>query len=134
MDYYIVSLKHTHKYHEHIVFWGPNDCGYTPVVGTYIGTYGEVRASRLNDGQSYIAVPVEAVTALLSPEPYYKQDSKFYDQHGPVVDNTRQNWNALIAARLSAPQGNSVKPKPEVFRGKRRSFALVKPEEELATS
>ena len=120
IQYYIVSVKNTRKDHEHILFWGPDSCGYTPVVGDFIGVYNEAEAALLNDGESEIAVPVADVLALLSPEPYYKENSRFYDQRGPVVDNTRANWNALLAARLP-PR----KPKPNVFRGKRRSFALA---------
>ena len=123
MSYYIASLKHTHNHHEHIVFWGPNWCGYTPVVGPNIGEYGEAEAATLNDGESHIAVPVDFVRAILTPEPYWKPGARFYDQRGPVVDNTRKVWNALLAVRLSAGQVDGVKSKPEVFRGKRRSFS-----------
>ena len=122
--YYIASLKHTHKHHEHIVWWGPQWCGYTPVVGPYIGAYCYGEASELNDGRDCIAVPVESVARLMSPEPYYKPGARFYDQRGPVVDNTRANWNALMAARL-LPERGQFKPKPEVFRGARRCVQNV---------
>jgi hypothetical protein len=117
----IASLKHTHKHHEHIVFWGPNHCGYTPVL-EQAGHYGDFDSHKLNDGESYIAVPFDAVLALAVPTPFYKPGAQFYDVAGPVVDNTRANWNALLAASL--PAGRVVpKPKPEVFRGKRRCIA-----------
>lgn len=124
--YFIASIKHTNKNHEHITWWGPNSCGYTPVVGDYIGQYSIEDAAHLNDGLVYIAVPVEIVRALLSPEPYFRPHApaRFYDQRGPVVDNTRNNWIALLAASLRDGRPAKVKPKPEVFRGKRRSFAL----------
>lgn len=122
MSYYIVSLKNTLRHHEHIVFWGPDHRGYTPVVGPNIGAYDELEATKLNDGQDCIAVPVEAVEKLLSPEPYYKPGARFYDQKGPVVDNTRKNWNALLAARIDEGR-RDVTPKPQVFRGPRRSYA-----------
>jgi len=127
----IASLKHTHKHHEHITFWGPDHRGYVLTLGSgHVGEYDEFEALTLNDGESYIAVPVDAVTALLSPRPFYASNGKvrkFYDYDGPVVDNTRANWNALIAA--SMPRISTVKPKPEVFKGKRSSFAL--PTEEV---
>jgi hypothetical protein len=123
MSYYIASLKHTNKGCEHITFWGVNWCGYTPVVGDRIGEYAEGDAAKLNDGEDYIAVPVEAVKALLSPEPYWKPGARFYDQRGPVVDNSRKNWNAMIKASMKAGRPEGVKVKPEPFRGKRRSFA-----------
>jgi hypothetical protein len=125
MKYYIASLAHTLRGHEHIVFWGPEGRGYTPVVGSCIGEYDEAEAARLNDGGVCIAVPLDAVKTLLSAEPYYANEARFYDQRGPVVDNTRKNWDALLAARLATGQDAAVKPKPTVFRGTRRSYALV---------
>lgn len=122
--YYIASLKHTNRSHEHIAWWGPEWRGYTPVVGDRIGEYDEATAAKLNDGEDCLAIPVEAVKALLSPEPYWKPGARFYDQPGPVVDNTRHNWNALIAASLKAGRKEDAKPRPEVFRGTRRSFAM----------
>lgn len=122
MRYYIASLKHTSHEYEHIAFWGPAWRGYTPVVGPNIGEYDEAEAAKLNDGIDCIAVPVEVVKTLLSPEPYFKPGARFYDQRGPVVDNSRKNWNALLAASLVVGRSDGVKPKPGVFRGKRRSF------------
>ena len=117
--YYIASLKHTNKHHEHIVWWATFRRGYTPVVGPNIGEYCYGEACELNDGRDFIAVPVDAVERLLSPTPHFKPGARFYDQIGPVVDNTRANWNALIASRLR-PEGEEFKPKPVVFRGTRR--------------
>lgn len=122
--FYIASLKHTNNQHEHIAWWGDDWCGYTPVVGNHIGEYDEETAAKLNDAEDCIAVPVEAVKAILSPEPYYKPGARFYDQRGPVVDNTRKNWNALIGASLKVGRRPGVKPKPEPFRGKRRTIEV----------
>lgn len=122
----IASLKHTHNYHEHITFWGPDHCGYRMVVlDGHVGEYSLDAAQSLNDGADCIAVPVDAVKALLSPCPFYASNGRarpFYDTPGPVVDNTRANWSRLIAASL--PRTGGGKPKPEVLRGKRRSFAM----------
>lgn len=123
MNYYIASLKHTNKGHEHITFWGPAHRGYTMVFGDYMGQYSEAEAVKLNDGESYIAVPVESAAQLMSPEPYWKPGARFYDQRGPVIDNTREKWNALIAASMQA--GRTHKPKPEPFRGKRRAIFVA---------
>lgn len=126
MTHYIASLKHTNKGHEHITFWGPNNCGYVLAIKKgHVGAYSEAEAVRhLNDGFDCLAVPAEAVHGLLSPEPYYARSNgtkhRFYDTPGPVVNNTRANWNALIAASLQA--GRTYKPKPEPFRGKRRAI------------
>lgn len=128
-EYIIASLKHTYKDREHITFWGPNSCGYIlAITDERVGKYPEAEVQgHLNDGIDCIAVPVEAVKALLSPMPFFALNGKavrLYDTPGPVVDNTRANWNRLIAASL--PRNSGVKPKPEVFRGKRRSFAIQK--------
>lgn len=121
--YFIASLKHTNKHHEHITWWGRMERGYTPVLGPNAGKYVYGYAVALNDGLDFLAVPVPVVNRLRSPEPYFRpgNPARFYDQRGPVVDNTRANWNRLIAASLPLLAG--VKPKPEVFRGTRRSFA-----------
>ena len=122
--FYIASLKHTNNEHEHITWWAKECRGYTPVVGERIGEYTLAEAAAHNDGVDSIAVPVEAVRTLLSPEPYFRPHApaRWYDQRGPVVDNTRANWDRLIA--LSIAEGRQRKPRPAPFRGKRRSFAV----------
>lgn len=122
--YFIASIKHTSKDDEHITWWGPNGCGYTPVVGERIGEYDAIEAGRLNDGCDTLAVPVDVVKGLLSPEPHFRNykgvAAKFYDQHGPVVDNTLANWRALVVA-----SGAKLRIKPAHYRRKvRRSFGL----------
>jgi hypothetical protein len=125
--FYIASLKHTSRGDEHITFWARFHRGYTPVIGEHAGRYCFGEAVSLNDGTDCIAIPTSVVDAMLQPEPYfcnYKgEPAKFYDQHGPVLDNTRANWNALVAASLKGGR-REAKIKPEVFRGTRRSFAL----------
>lgn len=117
----IASLKHTNRYHEHIVFWHHDSKGYTPVAGD-AGHYGDAEwALHLNDGESCLAIPVSAVMALTVPTPLRRDDSQFYDIAGPVVENTRANWNALIGASLAAGRREGVKVKPEIFRGTRRT-------------
>ncbi|AMM23025.1 hypothetical protein [Variovorax sp. PAMC 28711] len=124
-SYFIASLKHTSKGHEHITFWASNHRGYALALPRF-GRYCFGEAVSLNDGLDCIAVPAEAIEPLLSPEPHFRNGfgvaARFYDTPGPVIDNTRANWNRLIAASL--PRSMPVKPKPEVFRKTRRSFAL----------
>lgn len=128
-QYLIASLKHTSKSHEHITFWGPDYHGYVlTITDGHVGRYTAefiAQDGHLNDGECCIAVPEEAVNALLSPEPYFRNSRgialRFYDTRGPVVDNTRANWNRLVAASMA--EGRRQKPKPEVFRGTRRSFS-----------
>lgn len=52
MNYYIASLKHTNRYHEHITWWGRMGCGYTPVLGDRCGQYVYGYAVALNDGST----------------------------------------------------------------------------------
>jgi hypothetical protein len=130
--YYIASLKHTHRHHEHITFWGPDYRGYVIAitderVGGYTAKFIAEDGGHLNDGECCIAVPAEVVKSLLSPTPYFANSrgiaKQFYDIPGPVVNNTRTNWNRLIEASMK--EHRRFKPKPEVFRGARRSFALA---------
>ena len=125
--FYIASIKHTSSEEEHITWWGPDGRGYTPVVGERIGEYQAAEAAKLNDGYDTLAVPVAVVKDLLSPEPYFRNykgmAAKFYDQHGPVVDNTQENWRMLVAA-----SGAKLQIKPSHYRRKtRHSFALPEP-------
>nr|WP_315237708.1 hypothetical protein [uncultured Albidiferax sp.] len=115
--YYIASLKNTGRKHEHIIWWGKDKAGHTPVVGDDIGAYGLTEAAKLNDGVDCIAVPVAVVQAALSPEPYHRPGARFYDQVGPVVLNTIATWRILIAGAKPDTQ-----PKPRAFCGRRRSF------------
>lgn len=127
--FYIASLKHTNRDHEHITFWGALHRGYTPVVGgKHAGLYCYGEAVDLNDGLDYIAVPAEVVQSLMQPEPYflnYKDEpARFYDQRGGVINNSRVHWDALIAQSLKAGR-YAARVKPEVFRRKPRSFGLA---------
>lgn len=128
----IVSINHTSPDDEHICFWGRDRRGYTAVFGEYLGLYEAEDAARLNDGVCTMAVPREAIDTMLSPEPYYKlgeHASRWYDQRGPVVRNTKENWMALIAARMPPEIADIAKLKPPYRRKKFRSFSLpeVKP-------
>lgn len=127
--YVIASVKNTERENAHISFWGPNSRGYILAlaegrVGTY--TAEQVRKGGMNDGLDCIAVPFEAVLALRTPTPFYRrrdgQAYQFYDVAGPVVENTRANWDRLIAASLPRPAGE--KPRPKIFRGKQRCFTI----------
>lgn len=122
MRYFIASLIHTQREHEHITFWRAEWNGYTPVLGEQVGEYEEDQALELNDGHDSIAVPVDAVRAIQSPEPCYKSGARFYADPGPVVENNRTNWNRLFAARLAKGRKEMIQPEPEVFRGPRTAI------------
>lgn len=129
--FYIASLKNTGKDCEHIKFWARFHKGYTPVIGEYAGRYCFGEASELNDGVDCIAIPADVLESLVSPEPYWKPGARFYDQRGPVVDNTWENWNRLFAGSLESGR-LTEKIKPLVFQGKRRSFAWTDVDEAVS--
>lgn len=127
--YIIASLKHTGKYDEHITFWGPDYRGYVVIIKDgHVGEYSAELINKdgvLNNGVDCIAVPYGAVKTLLSPQPYYAcggTAARFYDTPGPVVDNTRANWDRLIEAAM--PRTSTTKVKPQIFKGTRRSFSI----------
>ena len=121
----IASLVHTCKHHEHIIFWSADWKGYTPVAGN-AGRYDdEVALRRLNDGLVSIAVPEAVVMALSVPTPMSYAGRQFYNVAGPVIDNTRANWDALIAGSLLGGRREGVKPKvgrDQLFRGRRNAI------------
>jgi hypothetical protein len=119
-EYFIASLKHTSAGKEHIDWWQRNESGYTPVLGDYAGRYSYAAAIDMNDGLDCIAVPAAAVLALATPEPYALSGRRFYDQRGPVVENTRANWAALLEASIGTGRKHAAKPKP--FRGRRQGI------------
>lgn len=117
--YYLASLKHTNKGHEHIVFWGKNHCGYTPVIGNYIGAYSFMEAMEISDGIDTIAFPVEVASTLIVPEPRMKNGLKFYDQVGSCILNDELSWAFIIQNGIYQPPTKKIKP--EYFKGKRRT-------------
>lgn len=119
MQYRIASLKHTYTWSEHIVWWGVDFRGYTPVVGECCGAYNEedVIEWGLNRGDDCIAVPVEDVALWLSPEPYMPGGmGRAYDQRGPVVKNNPMNWGLLSEARMSFGRRVEI-VRPNYLRG-----------------
>lgn len=118
--YYLASLKHTSKKHEHITFWGKNHAGYTPVIGDYIGAYTWDEAIKISDGVDTIAFPVELASVLGVPEPRMTNGKKFYDQVGHCILNDELSWAFIMQHKLVMREPKN-KIKPEYFRGKRRT-------------
>ena len=117
----ILSLNHTYKHEEHIQFWGPEHFGYTPVLSR-AGHYNDDEAAKLNDGLDCIAVDFDFALTLAIPTPFYRPGLQFYDVAGPVIENRRANWMALNNASFGLGR-KVLKPKFEVFLGKRRCLA-----------
>lgn len=124
--FYIASLNHTGREDQFITFWGWFHRGYTPVIGKHMGCYCFGEAVALNDGINTLAVPVEVIEAIAMPEPFFAcqgRVTRWFDQRGPVVRNTKGNWKAMLAA--SFPDGRRVAAvKPEVCTRKAHWFIL----------
>lgn len=98
----IVSIKHTTRRDPYIAFWRPDNCGYAWPL-SWAGRYPEklVRADLryYNGGDNDIAVPEEVVEALATPV----APGVIEGNAGPVVANTRENWQQLLAAVIAPP-------------------------------
>lgn len=108
-EFYVVSVKHSHKRDRYITFWRPDDKGYCFRL-TRAGKYDLERViahtGYYNTGHSDIAVPVHIVDAItVQTTPKDMLDGP----DGPAVLNTRANWRKLIAA-VVAPTQNPIKP------------------------
>lgn len=111
-DFYIVSLKHTQRQHMYITFWRPDDAGYSYPL-SWSGKYPEERVRSdlgyYNSGHSTIAVPCSVVDQLgESPEP-----GQIDNDAGPVVRNTAEHWNVLLANVIHAP----LRPTQPQYKG-----------------
>ncbi len=110
IDYYVISVKHSHKRDRYITFWRPDNKGYCYRL-TGAGKYPrESVMSSLNyyNSGSNIAVPVEvadAMTVTTTP------GDMFDGPDGPAVLNTATNWRKLVAAVIQ-PTQYEIKPTP----------------------
>ncbi len=120
MDFYVISVHHTHRPDKYITLWAPDNKGYVLRTNT-AGKYSDecVRASLgyYNSGCSNIAVPctvLDALTATADPRDFCGATP--VAQPFLVVLNTRANWKALIA-HVIEPPAHAVRPE---FPGARR--------------
>lgn len=111
-QYYVISVKHSHKRDRYITFWRPDDRGYCYRLSS-AGKYGRERVMAhlgyYNSGCSNIAVPVDvvdAMTVMTTPE------DKFDGADGPAVLNTPAKWRKLIEAVIRYPD---YPIKPEIM-------------------
>lgn len=111
-EVFIVSVKHTRRFHRYVTLWRPDCRGYCwplPWAGQYSTEQVDREPDYLNNGEHTLAVRAEVIRALAEdPRP-----GDVDGDTGPVVANTRKNWNAIIAGAIAPPQR---KPKPEVRR------------------
>lgn len=113
-DFYVISLKHSHKRERYITFWRPSDRGYCwklARAGKYERDNVMAHLGYYNSGCSNIAVPcavVDAMTVTTTPA------DTIDDPDGPAVQNTPENWHKLMAAVIQPPQ-YQMKPKAIYF-------------------
>lgn len=110
----IAHIGHTTKWCGHITWWKPDSCGYTVCIDK-AGIYMEGEARSICRSGLCIAVPKADVQKLARSTPFYRAGggilARMYDG-GPhsVVENSREGWKALMAARLDC--GKADKPTP----------------------
>lgn len=126
-QYLIAHIGHTTKWCEHITWWNPDSKGYTVCIDK-AGIYSEDAARSICRVGLCIAMPKEVAEPLARPTPYYRRSdgtlNKLYDG-GPhrVVANSRNEWKALLAARL-ANCAQPDKPTP-ISTAKARAIYLT---------
>lgn len=114
-EYLIAHIGHTTKSDEHICWWKPDSRGYTVCIEK-AGLYSEKAARGICCGGLCIAVPKADAQKLAKSTPYFRAGragrlALMYDG-GPhaVVPNGKEEWRALMAARLDC--GKPDKPTP----------------------
>lgn len=112
-QFYVVSLKHTHREHLYITFWRPDHCGYAwPLswAGRYSESHVREHLDYLNCGYT-VCVPCDVVDPLaVEPVKGYIDGNA-----GPVVPNNLENWKQLLAAVIEQP----AEPYTPVYPGAR---------------
>lgn len=123
-QYYVVSLKHTMGKRACISLWGANDSGYNwvvPEAGLYAADRISAHAMYYCDFSDDIAVPADAIRALMVPPPPGLVDG----DRGAVILNTKENREALIAAATAALARREAvaPPRPDkLFEGHEQAF------------
>ena len=109
---YIVSVKHTPDTDRYISFWRPDDRGYAyPLSWAGVYSFQAVSQNYLtyNNGFDSFAVGKALVNALgVAPRP-----GDIDGDAGPVVLNTKENWDILIGCMILPPQTD---PAPRYFK------------------
>ena len=102
MNYYVISLNHTRRSDRYITLWRPDDKGYaypTPWAGRYAREHVLAHLSYYNSGNCTVAVPCEVLDAVAVPPAPRMIDG----DAGPVVLNTRANWQLILANTIEDP-------------------------------
>ncbi len=97
-QYFVISLGHSKKADDFILFWRPDNCGYTFRIED-AGLYTEQQVldsiDYYNGGIDTIAVPSKAINGLANKMPCL---FNAYDETGSYVLNHNAIWQTLIKA------------------------------------
>lgn len=112
-EFYVVSVKHTHRTDKYITLWRPDDKGYcfrTEAAGKYTESQIAAHLGYYHTGYD-IAVPREVLDAIvMQSEPGY------LDVPGFVVPNKSGTWfDILYTPKWPLPR----EPEPQ-YKGARR--------------
>jgi hypothetical protein len=103
-QFVIVSVKWTKRDSRYITFWRPDNAGYAypvPWMGLYSREQVESNLAYYNNGTFTIAVPAATLEGMTEdPRP-----GEIDNDAGPVVLNTKANWERLEAAVICQPIG-----------------------------
>lgn len=107
-QYYVISVKNTHKNHRYITVWGPNNSGYHwALSGSGIYSQAEILDSLdYYNGGPNIAVPCSILDGMAVPPIKGHHDN----DAGPCVENNKQNWERILKAVIAPTK---YPPKPE---------------------
>lgn len=118
--YYIVAINKTMPGDPYVCFWRPDNGGYSCPLswsGKYTAEKVQTYPGYYHNGEGTLAVRCEVVDALgVAPKPHTIDGDA-----GPVVNNTRENWDAILGGVIYQPPED---PAPRVYRilkGGRRS-------------
>ncbi|MBP6861372.1 MAG: hypothetical protein KBC57_03335 [Neisseriaceae bacterium] len=96
--YFVISLGHSKKADDFILFWRPDNCGYTFCVEK-AGLYTEQQVldslGYYNSGDGTLAVPAAVINRLANKMPCL---FNAYDESGSYVLNHNAVWEAIIKA------------------------------------
>jgi len=126
-DYLIAHIGHS--IHEHIVWWKPDERGYTVCIDK-AGKYSETAAQAICRPGSCIAVTMRVALEFARGTPYYRLSTgdlaRLYDggEHR-VVPNSKEAWKYLLAWRLDT-EGMDKPSKPTPIGRKSRAIYLPK--------
>lgn len=101
-QFYIVNLSHHDKKKDYLTFWRPEDKGYCYPLswsGKYSRAQIDTQLDYYHNGGSNIAVSCAVIDSMTEPPTKGSIDG----DAGPIVRNSRYNWNVIMGALIEQP-------------------------------